>query len=325
MKAVFDRARAALAFLESHQIAPTPAHYDLALRYLADPTGPLGRQIAAYTDGGLRLTGEQAALLIASFADDGTPASIGAREQAVSEQTAQLSSLTSGAHELTSALGRDVGAFAADQASWPDSATVFSDRLGQAERELADMRSEISALRSRIAAPATDAGRGGASDRLADPVIDTLTDALTRRGAEAVLAQLAHYDRGFALILVQLDGLVAINERYGQSVGNNVLSALVSTLRQHFPDQELIRWSGNEFVIVILDTAVTVVRTQLREALDALAKRRLRLRDSGEYIGTVTASAALLTARGESGEDVLARARARLADTAGLGGNRLET
>lgn len=326
MKAVFERARAALAFLESHQIAPSPAHYDLALRYQSDPDGALGRQIAAFTDGGLRLTAEQVAILIERHVGADVGAAIGAREQAVSAHTAELSSLTSGAHELTSALGRDVGAFAADRAGWPGSATVFSDRLNRAERDLADMRHEIASLRSRIAAPTMPPSGdddGGASDRLADPVIDTMTDALTRRGAEAVLAQLADHDRGFALILIQLDDLVAINDRYGQSVGNNVLTALVSTLRQSFADRELIRWSGNEFLIVILDTAIAVVRDQVREALDAMAARRLRLRDSGEYIGTVTASAAIMAGRGEPGEAVLARARARLSATADQGGGRV--
>lgn len=326
MKAAFERARAALDFLERHQIDPSPVHFDLALRYRTDPGGALGRQIAALTDGGLRLTGEQVAGLVERHLGGDAGASIGARALAVSEQSAQLSTLASDAHDLTAALGRDVGAFAADRTGWPDTADVFSSRLSRAERDLADMRGEISALRQRVAAArdSSDGPHGGASDRLADPVIDAMTDALTRRGAEAMLAQLADDDRGVALILIQLDDLIAINDRYGQSVGNNVLSALVSTLRQTFAGQELIRWSGNEFVIVVHDTAVAVVRDQVREALDALAARRLRLRDSGEFIGTVTASAAVLAGRAESGVTLLGRARQRLAETAGLGGNRIE-
>jgi len=322
MKAAFEHARAALDFLEQHQLAPTVAAYDVALRYQTDPDGPLGRRIAAFIDGGLRLTADQLAVLIErNAADDAT----GQRERAVSEHSAQLSALTADAHDLASALGRDVGAFAADRSGWPGTATAFSDRLGQAERDLGDVRHELAGLRSRMAEPAAaDDARAGTSDRLADPVIDTMTDALTRRGAEAMLAQLAEHDRGFALLLVQLDALVAINDRYGQSVGNNVLSALVSTLRQTFAGQELIRWSGNEFVIVLLDTAVAVAREQLREALDALAARRLRLRDSGEYIGTVTASGAIVAGRGQSGTTMLERARHRLAETASRGGNRIE-
>lgn len=324
MKVAFENARAALAFLESHQIAPSPAHYALALQYQTEPDGPLARQIAALTDGGLRLTAEQVAILVARHGGDDAAATLGAREQAVSEHSAQLSSLTDGARDLTTALGRDVDAFAADRDRWADGASAFSDRLNQAGRDLATMRDDISSLRDRLTPPDRDANDGDeASDRLADPVIDVMTDALTRRGAEAMLAQLADLDRGFALVLFQLDDLIAINDRYGQSVGNNVLTALVTTLRQAFPDQELIRWSGNEFLIVVLDTAIAVVREQVRDALDAMAARRLRLRDSGQYIGSVTASAAVIAGRGESGVTVLGRARSRLAATADQGGSRL--
>ncbi|WP_294300683.1 diguanylate cyclase [uncultured Sphingomonas sp.] len=324
MKAAFENARAALAFLESHQIAPSPANYALALQAREEPDGPLARQIATFTDGGLRLTADQVAVLIERHGGGAAAAAIDAREQAVSVKTAELTSLTTGAHDLTTALGRDVDAFASDRDRWTVGADAFSDRLSQAGRDLATMREDISSLRDRLTPPnGRTAEDGEASDGLANPVIDTMTDALTRRGAEAMLAQLADSDQGFALILVQLDGLIAINDRYGQSVGNNVLTALVTTLRQAFPDQELIRWSGNEFLIVMLNSAMTAVRDQLGDALDAMAARRLRLRDSGQYIGTVTASAAIVSGRRESGVTALGRARRRLSETADKGDGRL--
>ncbi|MHA6722302.1 GGDEF domain-containing protein [Sphingomonas sp. RS2018] len=359
MKAAFERARNAMDFLEHHRLDPSPANYALALRYLAAPGAPLALRIAELVDGGLRLTAEQAGELNAQFLGitdpthiPGVPAATAAAAVAatlpashaaevVSRQSAELGELTTGALTLTSELGRDVGAFVADREAWPVSADSFATRLSDAERELAEMRREIAALRGRITsgddtrtpgdAFALDDGaaisaamptRGPAKSL--DPNTDPLTDALNQRGARAILAQLAHYDRGFALVLVRLDDLAGLNERYGRAVGDNVLNACATTLRDAFEDQELIRWSGNEFVVVLMDIALSIVRDGVRDALDALATRRLRLRGSGEPIGVVTASAAIMIGRQEEGLAMIERARKKLEDSIERGVSRIE-
>lgn len=308
MKAAFDRAREALNFLESHQLDPVPVYYALALAHVSDPTGELSRDIARRTDGGIRLTSEEAAELAERHLDH----AIGQRERTMARQTATLGNLTSDAHDLTSALGRDVEEIAGRADDLPAATEDFVERLSQAERELAEMRGAIAQLKDQIAS---------GDRRTPDGDRDTLTQALNQGGARQMLDAIAIQDRDYTLLLFLLDDLVALNERYGRGVGDNVVNALAATLRQVFPHNELIRWSGNEFVVVLPDIAPSAARALATEALAALESRRLRLRGSGEWIGVVTASAGLAIGGKDSLPDVMAEARTRATAASQQGGN----
>ncbi len=317
MKAAFDRARLALDFLEEHRLEPSVAHYGLALAFLTNPRSPLADAIERLTGDGLRLSSEAAADLSRRYLSP--EQSIGAREQAVVRQAAELGALSTDAHEVTSALGRDVGSFAAQADTWPREADRFITRLSDAERQLAEVREEIARLRTRIGGE-----KPGPLTESDDMGRDPLTQALDQSGAQRVLNQLVDYKRDYVLLMFGLDDLIGINERYGRPVGDNVLNAFTATLSEIFPRQELIRWTGNEFVIVMKDTGSTAVRLLAEEALAAMRARRLKLRGSGLAIGVVTASAGMVLGRDEPATIVLDNARERLLEAAARGGNRVE-
>ncbi|UZK70458.1 diguanylate cyclase [Sphingomonas sp. S1-29] len=312
MKTAFDNARAALAFLESHRLEPSVGNYALALQYVENRQSDLGRAIAAETDGGLRLTHEAADRLQAQYVRRGSDFVTRQREQAVTRHAEELDSLTADAHELTSALERDVGTIVAQSTDWPKATGEFVIRLSEAERDLAELRSEFAKFKDQI---------GNADVPANDPNRDEMTQALNQGGAHPLLQHLAKFERGYVLILFSLDALPLLNNRFGRPVGDNVLNALAGTLRQVFTQQELIRWDGNEFVVLMKDTALVAARTLTEEALAAMESRRLKLRGSGEGIGIVTASAGLAVGQGEDATTVLARARELALLAAASGGN----
>lgn len=311
----FEQGHRALAFLEHHRLEPTAIHYDLALSYVTNAAPDLMREIDEQTEGGLRLTYEAAAKLVDRYLLGNPKIIIGHRERTVAQQTEQLGTLTSGAHDLTSALERDVGTIVAQAEEWPKATSDFVARLSDAERELAELRSNVATLQNQI---------GGVDDLRGHVDRDDLTQALNQRGAQDVLEKLTSDGRTYVLIMFSLDDLAEINERFGRSVGDNVLNAFASTLRQVFQEQELIRWSGNEFVTVMKDIALTPARLLAEEALATLEARRLKLRGSGEWIGIVTASAGIVVGQSEMTAVVLERARANVLSAAASGGNRLE-
>jgi diguanylate cyclase len=303
----FDLAREALAFLEQHRLEPSPAYHDLAARYIADPQSALARDIDDQTDGGLRLTADAATMLIDRYCRD-VPRDVAWRERQVARQADELGSLAADAHDLTRALGEDIGTAGS---SAPVDQDAIVTRLAQAERELADLRSELARLRDAIT---------GGESRDAGPGRDGLTAALDQAGGERVFREFALSGRPYVMVLFAIDGLVAVNARYGRSVGNNVLSAFAATLRESFPDEELIRWSGNEFIVVLRDIALTMARALAEEALDAFHARRLKLRGSGDLIGPVTASAGIVVGKGDETTASLEQARANLAAGLAAGG-----
>lgn len=311
----FDQGHSALAFLEHHRLEPTAINYDLALSYVTNSAPDLTREIEEQTEGGLRLTHEEAAKLVDRYLLRNPKVIIGQRERTVAQQTEELGALTSGAHDLTSALERDVGTVVVQAEEWPRATSDFVTRLSNAERELAELRGNVAKLQNHI---------GGASEQQGPVDRDGLTQALNQDGAQEVLEKLTGDGRHHAIIMFSLDDLVALNARFGRSVGDNVLNALASTLRQVFREQELIRWSGNEFVIVMNDTTLMPARLLAEEALAVLEARRLKLRGSGEWIGMVTASAGIVAGQGETTSVVLDRARTQMLSAATSGGNRVE-
>ncbi|WP_082462607.1 GGDEF domain-containing protein [Sphingobium sp. Leaf26] len=313
MKSYYREARSALDFLEYHQHEPSPANYDFALRYVMDPASRLAADVNDLTSDGLRLTANAMTTLMQRHAAHDTGKAIDDRERAVARHTEELGTLTSDAHDLTEALGRDVGVIV----NQPDHSLINTNnlvmRLSAAERELAELRDEFVTLRNAINVPVQPRSDSGQ---------DELTNALNQTGAWRVLEPLLREGHIYVLIMFIIDDLVSINARFGREVGDNVLNAFAATLRQEFPEEDLIRWNGNEFLIVVTDASSMAARIRADEALAAFAARRLRLRGTGEWIGAVTASAGIVTSRGEEPEVILEIARSSALAAADQGGNR---
>ena len=315
MKLFFQRARSALDFLEHHQLEPSVTHYDLALRYITYPASDLARDIDERADGGARLTSSEILALLERHGVENRGAALDQREHLVARQAEELGNLTSDAHGLTATLGRDVGTIVKQSDDWPTSTSGLIARLADAERDLAELRDDFVTLRNAIGVP-------GAAR--ADVGHDELTQALNQMGARRVLDPLARQGRTYVLMMFVIDDLIGINNRFGRPVGDNVLNAFAATLREGFPGVELIRWTGNEFVVVAADLALMAARALAEDALAALRERRLKLRGTGEWIGTVTASAGIVVGHGEAPEALLAQARMHALSAAALGGNQIK-
>lgn len=303
MKAAVELARAALDFLERHQLEPTGTHYELARRYLATPDSPLARDIGERTDDGLRLTSDDAASLADQYPQDivYNGADQGRRVPQPADRPCPLDSDTPA---MTNTGGDGASTATAPTVSHSGAATDdFASRLSLAEQELVILRGEMTKLLFKFE------GRIGGLEK---PDRDELTEALDQRGGQRVLDDLAESGRDYLLIMFSLDNIVDINARHTRDVGNNVLSALAGTLRQVFPEQELIRWTGNEFIVVMRDTTHTAARMLTDEALTAMSSRRFKLRGNGEWIGVITASAGIAMGKGEETTAVLDLARANV-------------
>ncbi|PZO78210.1 MAG: hypothetical protein DI632_06940 [Sphingomonas hengshuiensis] len=183
-------------------------------------------------------------------------------------------------------------------------------RIAATERDIATLRDQMAALRALL--PGSDAEH------------DNLTNALNQTGAQRILDQIGQQDRRFVVLVFGIDRLVNINREFGHSVGDNILNAFAAKLQKIFPEQEAIRWGGNEFIVVIPGQTITAVRVAAEEVLQLLAERNFRLRGSGASIGQVTASAAVVPDHVGKFEEILREARAKIEAAVAAGGNRVE-
>lgn len=78
---------------------------------------------------------------------------------------------------------------------------------------------------------------------------DPLTGLLNRRGLEHAIAGI---DEDSTIVMVDLDGLKAINDTHGHPAGDAAITALADALRAGVRDGDLVaRVGGDEFVVVI--------------------------------------------------------------------------
>jgi diguanylate cyclase (GGDEF)-like protein len=88
---------------------------------------------------------------------------------------------------------------------------------------------------------------------------DSLTGAFNREGIEeAILVGLAEWrnqKKPLSLILIDIDHFKNINDLYGHTTGDSVLSDLSQLIKQHIRTNDLFaRWGGEEFVLFCRNT-----------------------------------------------------------------------
>lgn len=116
---------------------------------------------------------------------------------------------------------------------------------------------------------------------------DPLTGALNRRSGERMLDEL---DGPFQLLVVDLDRFKRVNDERGHMFGDSVLRASAQALRAAVrSDDAVVRWGGDEFVVVApgsgddeRETLLDRVRTSLDAAFADLDD------DVGASVGTAT-------------------------------------
>ncbi len=96
-------------------------------------------------------------------------------------------------------------------------------------------------------------------EREALATYDPLTQVLNREAMYERMAQelVAYQQTGhsFSLMLLELEGLPLLNERYGYACGDQALRLLADTLTRIIRQQDLVgRWRGSQFLLILNET-----------------------------------------------------------------------
>jgi len=149
---------------------------------------------------------------------------------------------------------------------------------------------------------------------------DDLTGLLNRRFLRQLLNEewpdlIAAHAR-LTLLLLDLDRFKEVNDRHGHLVGDRALKAAASELRSAFrADDWVVRYGGDEFVIVLPGVGPAEARTIAGRAGSALASHRLEAPQGAESLELplgFSIGAASFPEDGVDGEQILAVADARL-------------
>jgi diguanylate cyclase (GGDEF)-like protein len=159
-------------------------------------------------------------------------------------------------------------------------------------------------------------------DRLfAAEMTDPLTGLTNRRAFIAMLGHLVEEGSGGCLALFTIDNFKAINRRYGQAVGDEVLVVFSDLVRTLMRRDDIISRTGSDSLAVLLPgTSPEEARAICQPVIDTLTEVRRSGRGEGMFI---IASGGVARIAG-SLDEVLKRAEAALLFARANGRNRLE-
>ena len=193
-------------------------------------------------------------------------------------------------------------------ASTGDGAQALAEKLRSANRDVRRLKAQLAAALATI-----DELRSNADT-------DFLLGILNRRGFERELdrsiAYIKRYQASGALIMLDVDRLKPINDRYGHAAGDEVLKAVVAVmLRQVRTSDVVARLGGDEFVLLLwnLTEADAQAKAQALEA--AVDQLRFEF-DGHQAFAGISTGVATLGPHSDSREALAAADRAMYASKA---------
>lgn len=157
--------------------------------------------------------------------------------------------------------------------------------------------------------------------------IDELTGLLNLRAFNLILdkeiARASRSHHAFAVLMIDVDGLKGINDRFGHSAGSRMLQSIAAAIHDSIRAADVLaRYGGDEFVILLANTGAAEART-------AAGRIRNAARDAcfeyqGEHIRTtVSIGIASFPEHVSQAEEVLDRADEALYNSKHSGRNRV--
>mgnify|MGYP000028267373 CR=1 FL=1 len=124
--------------------------------------------------------------------------------------------------------------------------------------------------------------------------IDELTQLINRRSFNQHLSNQINYskrsEKPLSVLFIDIDDFKSINDKFGHSLGDEVLKTFANILKANTRKTDLIaRWGGEEFVVAFLDTSKErslTLANKIREATqDSLALQSLTNKEITVSIG----------------------------------------
>jgi diguanylate cyclase len=324
-------ARAAIEMMETARVWPTALNFELWLHIVADPSGPLAKEIARLLGNGEPITDYVAedlahtylpkARLHDQIRDAGDVLSEELATVGRAIRTAQQSSAAYGEHlagaseELMARLDND-GLERIIRGLTQATTRVNSENQGL-ERRLADSTAEVGRLRDHLAQVRRDATTDGLTNLANRKSFD---DELERACAEA-----SQNGQPLTLAVLDIDHFKNFNDTWGHQTGDQVIRYVASVIgRVGAPPRFAARYGGEEFAMIFAGETERQVDRTLHHILDEVASRRLKRRSTNEELGAVTISAGFAERLpGEPPIALMERADAALYESKRSGRNRV--
>jgi diguanylate cyclase (GGDEF)-like protein len=165
-------------------------------------------------------------------------------------------------------------------------------------------------------------------------ITDELTGLYNRRFLEESITD--RFEQGsvglrkMSLLMMDLDKVHAINERYGPQAGDQVIVTVADTLRSLMRSGDIAaRLSGDEFAVLLADTDQEDARVVAERVREAVQSRSIRVKSPGaaERVGLsvhISVGVAVAPTHAKNVESLIFTADGALRKAKGRGRNRVE-
>ncbi|MFN7997072.1 MAG: GGDEF domain-containing protein [Bryobacteraceae bacterium] len=111
---------------------------------------------------------------------------------------------------------------------------------------------------------------------------DRLTGLFNRRSGEQALESTVVHGRPFSIVIVDLNGFKAVNDRWGHQVGDMVLKQFAGRISSAVRSKDVVcRWGGDEFLILLPECTLSQATVRSR-AFATLCEGEYRMEISGQ-------------------------------------------
>ena len=168
-------------------------------------------------------------------------------------------------------------------------------RFAHAEAELAALQANLEAIRS---------------EALTDPLTTLANRKHFDQSIEQAVASADDEGSPLSLLITDIDHFKSFNDAYGHQTGDQVLKLVALAVKQNVKGKDVAcRYGGEEFAVILPHTDLLnaeIVGGHIREAV---MKKELVKRSTGEPLGHVTVSIGISSyRRGESAHGLIERA-----------------
>jgi diguanylate cyclase len=290
----FDQIR---ALIVAHDLPPEPPVYDLFWRYVRDENHDLSLAVdRAIAENSLNLP--VVLDLRVKHVDGITTGEVAELVQVVHGQARALTETIEVGQTNLAQYDRAL-TFGSSALSTPLEAAALAELLENLGEATNTMQAANAKLAADLAVAVTEARtlsvKLGAAQRAA--VTDQLTGLLNRRGTIALIeqsqAQARESGKPLSLALVDIDNFKRVNDRFGHSLGDDVLRFVAEHLAAHSETSggTVGRLGGEEFVAVLPGQPIAMATATIDQIRARLASQIIRNAVDGSSLGRVTFSA----------------------------------
>ncbi len=287
----------AMALMETHQVAPLPANYELWFRYASGQAADLNEEIDEHLKAGKTIDAEisgnlhQRFLSQTALADtaletgDRLSSEVDKIMQLVQAAVGDSSELGSSVRAASEGLnnkstpadiGRVVEAIMGASVQMEKRSIELEERLNETKTELNTLQGNLTKARDEAR---TD-GLTGVNNRKAFD--ELLAKEVTRANAN---------NTPLCLIMGDIDHFKNFNDTWGHRTGDQVLRLVASCLKNGAREGDSVaRYGGEEFVVIMPGAVGDCAEDLANSIREAIQARELVKRSTGETLGRVTMS-----------------------------------